>query len=395
MKILIVGAGLGGFGAAIALARHGFQVTLIEKAARLEDVGAGIQLSPNAMHVLAAYGLGQQVADVGFRPESGIIRDYASGRVVTNTPFAGVAERRYGQPYVHIHRADLVKILHDEALKVGVTVHLNTQLKSFSQEPDKCVISTVSGQELQGDALIGADGIGSSIQAGLFGHQKPRWTSQVAWRATVPVDRLPENCVKPSATVWRGPNKHLVTYLLKSGKLANIVAVEECDKQHAETWREEGDALQLQHAFDGWHADVEALLGAVTETHIWGLYDRAPFKSWGTGRVTLLGDACHPMLPFMAQGGAMALEDGYVLADCLKRVSDVSAALKLYERMRKPRTSMVQKRSAENSGLFHMHRGLQMPVNAAKLFIGGTFPTLTLKTLDPIYGIDVTTDHPK
>ena len=387
MKILIVGAGIGGLGAAIALAKNGFRVEVFEKAEQLKQVGAGIQLSPNAMQVLAAYGLSGQIEAVAFQPQSGVLRDGHTGKVLTETPFGDFAKRRYGQKYLHIHRADLVDILMVEALRLGVSMKLDAELQSFQQNQTGVSLHLADGRSFGGDVLIGADGLKSTVQVQMFGDLKPRFTGQIAWRATVSVDKLPASCVEPRATVWRGKGAHLVTYLIRSGTLANLVAVEERQNSSDESWTKAGDPNKLRDVFMGWHQDVEMLLAGVEETNIWPLFDRPPLNTWSNGRVTLLGDSCHPMLPFMAQGGAMALEDGYVLADCLIRLT-VENALAEYEARRKPRTSWMQKKSTSNAGLFHKH-GL---LNELKIGIGGLFPTLALKSLDPIYGCDVTKD---
>lgn len=363
-------------GAAIALARQGHKVEVFEQADGLEQVGAGIQLSPNAMQVLAAYGLEPAIAKVGFEPSAGVLRDYKSGKTLVETPFGLTAYKRYGQRYYHIHRADLISLLYDKALACGVTFSFNTAFEDLHQHD--C------------DLLVGADGIKSQVQNCLFGQRKPRWTGQVAWRATVLTECLPDGLVEPKATVWRGSGKHLVTYYIQSGELVNLVAVEERDTWTDESWQQAGDVQSLQDAFSGWHAQVTSLLDKVESTHLWGLFDRARLTNWSKGRVTLLGDACHPMLPFMAQGGAMALEDGWVLANQLSKHETAEVALASYEAVRKPRTSMLQKRSAANASLFHMHGGASMPINALKLKVASMLPSLAVKDLDSIYAFDVT-----
>ena len=235
--------------------------------------------------------------------------------------------------------------------------------------------------------MIGADGIKSAIRDQMLGPERPRFTGQVAWRGVVPAEALPPNLVRPDATVWIGPHRHVVTYYLRGGSLVNIVAVEERADWTAESWTERGDPADLAAAFGDWHPDVATLLAALTEAHLWALYDRPELSAWSDGPVALLGDACHPTLPFMAQGAAMALEDACILTRLLADATDVAAAFQRYEAHRKPRTTMLQGKARENARLFHLNGGVRDLINRAKLAAGGLLPgAMALTPLDPVYG---------
>ncbi|MFT2110794.1 FAD-dependent monooxygenase [Marinomonas sp. 2405UD68-3] len=406
-KILIAGAGIGGLCAALSLVKQGFSVSVFEQADRLGEVGAGLQMSPNAMKVLEALGIAEQIKRVSFSPGNAALRHYQTGRYFLNAALGNAALARYQSPYLHLHRADLHKILFDEAKKLGTECYLNSKIVQFDQsvkqDQSQVTVTLENGQSYSGDLLIGADGIRSKVLEQLQALPSfqpnavpPRFTGQVAWRGTVPANKLPKNLIKPDATVWVGPGRHLVTYYLRGGELVNFVAVEERKEWSEESWNTPGDVHQLKNAFSDWHPEVTQLLEVVDNTFLWGLFDRKPLTKWHDKGVVLLGDACHPMLPFMAQGAAMALEDGFVLAKTLSSFGMESPqtlenALTHYTNIRLPRTSKIQAMSSSNADLYHMKGG---PLGLLHLkmigMVSNALPSVVSAKLDPVYGFDVT-----
>ena len=355
-NIGVVGGGIGGLTAALCLARAGHNVQVFEQTDESVATGAGIQVSPNAARVLHHLGLQDALMTKGFLPKATQMRSWRSGRVISETTLGDVALERYGAPYYHIHRADLMDML-VSAVSAEPTIRLNvsSRITNFSQ--DVTGVRLVAGEhEHQVDLLIGADGIHSSVRACLWGDQQADFTGNVAWRMLVPVNRLPEGLIAPNATVWWGPGKHFVHYLVKGGDYVNCVCVVEKAEWQAESWVAAGSMSELQADFAGWHDTIQQLLDQTDDGTLfkWGLFDRAPMRTWGIDRVSLLGDACHPTLPFMAQGAAMAIEDAAVLANCFSNGADVVAALRRYEDLRKARTAGVQRGSRRNATVFHL-----------------------------------------
>ena len=355
-NIGVVGGGIGGLTAALCLARAGHNVQVFEQTDESVATGAGIQVSPNAARVLHHLGLQDALMTKGFLPKATQMRSWRSGRVISETTLGDVALERYGAPYYHIHRADLMDML-VSAVSAEPTIRLNVSSKITNFSQDATGVRLVAREhEHQVDLLIGADGIHSSVRACLWGDQQADFTGNVAWRMLVPVNRLPEGLIAPNATVWWGPGKHFVHYLVKGGDYVNCVCVVEKAEWQAESWVAAGSMSELQADFAGWHDTIQQLLDQTDDGTLfkWGLFDRAPMRTWGIDRVSLLGDACHPTLPFMAQGAAMAIEDAAVLANCFSNGADVVAALRRYEDLRKARTAGVQRGSRRNATVFHL-----------------------------------------
>ena len=355
-RVLIAGGGIGGLTAALCLADAGFEVSLFEQSADFGEVGAGIQLSPNCTRVLHHLGLEPALASYAFLPEGMEFRTWKSGKVIGSSVLGQAVQDRYGFPYYHVHRADLLRVLVEAAAERTSAIELYTGSAVTGFEQDGRVRVTVGGTIYEGDALIGADGIHSAVRAQLFGDDAPRFTGNVAWRALVPTDRLPTGLVRPMATAWWGPRKHFVHYYLRSGALVNCVCVVEKTGWEVESWTERGEFAELKGDFAGWHEDIHALIDNMDRDSLyrWALHDRVPMARWGEGAVTLLGDACHPTLPFMAQGAAMAIEDAAVLAGCLAGDDSVPEGLRRYENLRRQRTAGVQNGSRRNARLFHL-----------------------------------------
>ena len=353
-NVLLAGAGLGGLTAALALARAGNAVTVFEQADALREVGAGIQISANAVKVLRFLGLEDGLDAVAVRPVAREGRDWATGEVLQSIPLGPGYVEKYGAPYYHVHRADLLALLTEAvAAETNIALELNSRLEAFEQDEAGVSVHLADGRAARGDVLIGADGIRSAVRTALFGPDSPHFTGNVAYRATIPISRLPEGLIEAKGYSWQGPGHHFVHYLLRGGTLVNCVGVCEQDDWRIESWTEPGDIEEFRAEFAGWHPTIQSLIDNVEECWKWALYDRDPLERWSVGRVSILGDAAHPMLPYMAQGACMAVEDGYVLARCLQREADVPAALAGYEALRRPRCSDVQLAARARATVLH------------------------------------------
>lgn len=400
MKVLISGAGIGGLTTALCFAHYGAEVTVMERAPELSDIGAGIQIPPNAMKVFEALGLAEALADIGFRPEAIEARMGRSGLELFNIPLAEAAVQRWGAPYLHIHRADYISVLQTALLQKNPdALVLGAQVTGYTQTADKVCVQLADGRDMSGDVLIAGDGIHSPIQAQMLGPQAPVFTGNVAWRAVVPVDKLGDAAPRPTACAWMGPGKHCVTYRLRRGELANLVAVVERDDWRAdasdsrsESWVERGSPDEALADFAGWHPTITRMLSEAKDLYRWALFDRAPLPRWVDGRVALLGDAAHPMLPFMAQGAAMAVEDAWVVArEVAQHGHDVAGALQAYEKRRHKRTSMVQAQSRGNAKVFHKRsRAAQLATYGPMWLAGKLAPSVIHARQDRLYGHDVT-----
>lgn len=355
-RILVIGGGIGGLTAALCLARSGREVAVLEQASTFGEVGAGLQIGPNASRVLHALGLETQLREAGFEPDCAQMRHWRRGRVLNRTALGTSAVERFGAPYYHLHRADLLGVLLDAAGQ-DPRVELRTGVKIEAAEDagDEAIV-LMRGDSERADLVVGADGIHSNVRASLFGPAEARFTGNVAWRTTVPAERLPEQRISPAATIWLGPGKHFEHYYLRGGTLVNCVCVVEKTGWEQESWTARGDHAELAADFAGWHPTVRTLIDAMDPEACfkWALFDRDPMLQWSRGRLTLLGDACHPTLPFMAQGAGMAIEDAQVLTNCLVDSDDVGRALARYENLRKARTARIQRGSRRNGRLFHL-----------------------------------------
>ena len=391
---LIAGGGIGGLTAAITLAKHGAKVSLFEKASEFGEVGAGLQLSPNSMAVLSALSLETNINAAAFAPKQGVLRDYITGKPLLTTQMGEAYAARYGHTYLNIHRADLHDILVKAARGCGVDFHLNSEAQSYQQGTDNVMLATSNG-DFKGDALIGADGIKSAIRAQMAGENTPRYTGYCAWRGIIRADALPDNLLPKAANNWLGPDKHFVAYYLRGAELINFIAVHRREAWSDENWAALGDMEELREAFEGWDDRIGAILTACKETYLWGLFDHPALPNWTDGRIALLGDAAHPMLPFMAQGASMAIEDGWVLAAKLLG-SDNPMAFKLraYQAARHERTTLLQDVSRSNAQLYHAHDAIALTKRTIMLKTAKLFPAATHSRLDPIYGVNVTQDYP-
>ena len=352
--IVIVGAGIGGLTAALALLRHGIDVTVCEQAAELGEVGAGVQISANGTRVLWQLGLGPALEAVAWRPEGKVIRLWNTGQSWPLFDLGVESEARYGFPYLMFHRADLHGVLaaavrdaKPDAIKLGAAC------TSISQTDTTATAHLASGGSVAGDILIGADGIHSVVRRALFGGDASAPTGLMAWRGIVDVDRLPAGLLPPVGANWVGPGGHVVHYFLRRGELLNFVALREGSDWGIESWSSEGTIEECLADFAGWHETVHTLIRNLRQPYKWALFTREPMTRWSCGRASLLGDACHPMLPMLAQGAVMAIEDGIVLARAIAAHDDAAHALGAYEAARRDRTARAVRGSAENLSRFH------------------------------------------
>jgi salicylate hydroxylase len=367
----VVGGGLGGLTAALALLRAGFDVHVYEQAAALSEIGAGVQVSPNASRVLHGLGLAEELARTGVRPLAWHQRRWDDGRTLLRTPLAEPLEAAFGFPHYQLHRADLLAAL--AAALPAERIHVGHRLTGFEDHGDRVELRFATGARADVDVLVAADGIHSPVRRALFGPERPRFTGCVAYRGLVPAEQLRDLGLEVTAQVWMGPGKHFVHYFVSGGRLVNFVAIAEQDTWTRESWTDRGDVADALAAFAGWHPQVRTILGSVPEPFVWALFDRTPLERWSRGRVTLLGDACHAMLPFMAQGAAMAIEDGATLAACLAGGgADVAAALRRYEELRIPRASRLQALSTTNKARFHLPDGPEQEARDAEMAAGAT-----------------------
>jgi len=353
-SILVAGAGLGGLTAALALLRRGYRVQVLEQAAELREIGAGIQLSANANRALYRLGLGEAIGAVAAQTAGKRIRLWNSGQTWPLFDLGGESLARYGYPYHTIYRADLHRVLADAVLAADPqAVRLNAKLASLEQDDAGVTVHLADGSTCRADLLIGADGVHSRVRSTLFGADQAAFSGTLAWRGVIPAQKLPVHLREPYAVNWVGPGAHVIHYPLRRGELVNFVGILERNDWQVESWTERGTVEECLADFKGWHADVQTLIRALDEPFKWALMLREPLPVWTRGRVTLLGDACHPTLPMLASGAAMAIEDGYMLARALDEVSDPLQALLRYEAARKDRTARVVRGSAENARRFH------------------------------------------
>jgi salicylate hydroxylase len=357
--VIIAGAGIGGLTAALALASKGFHAVVVEQAARLEETGAGIQLSPNATRVLMTLGLGQKLKSSAVAPEAIRVRKARSGDDIVRMPLGEFAELRYGAPYWALSRSDLQTALLDAArAHPDVDLKFGIRVEDFALHAHGITVAGKRGQESieeRGVAFVGADGLWSVVRARLGDDAPPRFNRRVAWRAMVPSDLVPPELREPVVQLWLGWKTHMVHYPVKAGALINVVAIVS-DTWEQPGWSETGRRHEILGRFSPrfWAEPARALLGTPDHWHKWALYDRPPLQRWGNGPVTLLGDAAHPMLPFLAQGAAAAIEDAALLAECMTWTIDVPSAMRRYEGMRRARTARIQRAARKNGSRFHL-----------------------------------------
>jgi salicylate hydroxylase len=356
MKIAIIGGGIGGLSAALHLLRAGFDVQVYEQGPRITEIGAGIQISPNASRLLIRLGLKPALDAAGVFPQAVHQRRWDDGSTLQRAPLGKLVEETFGAPYYHFHRADLANLL--AAALPAERVHVGHKLIDLEQKGERVIARFENGVTVDADMLVGADGIHSKVRHIVFGPEKARFTGCVAWRGLVPAEKVAHLGIEVASNNWMGPDGHVVHYWVGAGRFMNVVCVTEHGGWESESWTEKGNVADAAARYADWHPLVRGLIASFPETYIWALHDRLPLPHWSEGRITLLGDACHPMLPFMAQGAAQSIEDGAALASLLKATpDDTPGALQRYEAIRKPRATRLQQASANNRTRFHLQDG--------------------------------------
>jgi salicylate hydroxylase len=357
LTIAVVGAGIGGLTAAVTLRRAGFDVEVYEQAPELTEVGGGINLGPNAARILYRLGLAAALEREAVRPLSSHLRRWQDGRTLQRAPLNPRCVELYGAPHLTVHRADLLSII--AAGFPAERVHLGHRLAGVTDKGDRVEAAFENGARVTADLLVGADGIHSTVRAAMLGEEVPRFARCVAYRGLVPVDRVADLGLEVGFQSWLGPGRHFVHYFVSRGCLLNFVGWTEHDTWSREDWTDRATVARALAAFEGWHPQIGRIIAAAETCFVWALFDREPLPRWSIGRTTLLGDACHPMYPFMGQGAAQAIEDGATLAACLVAggAGEPVEALQRYETLRRPRVTRLQELSRANKTRFHLPDG--------------------------------------
>ena len=380
-SITLLGAGIAGLACARALALRGAEVTVLEQADAIREVGAGLQISPNGAAVLRALGLGEALDRAGTAATGVRLIDGPTAEPVLSMDLRG-------RDFRLLHRADLIALLLEGARGAGAELRLLQRIETVDLTGARPRIVTAQGAALTPDLLIGADGLHSPTRAALNGAAAAVFTGQVAWRAVLPEAEAEDTAAL--AEVHMGPGRHLVSYPLRGGRQRNIVAVEERSRWAEESWTLRDDPMDLRLAFETFSPRVRGWLDRVEEVHLWGLFRHPVARHWHGGRAVILGDAAHPTLPFLAQGANMALEDAWVLADCLARHDTPEAAFAAYQQARAARCARIVAASTANARAYHLSSPLR-DIAHLGLRIGGRIaPQAALRRFEWIYGLDVT-----
>ncbi|MFP1678977.1 FAD-dependent monooxygenase [Alloalcanivorax sp. C16-2] len=369
-NVLIAGGGIGGLTAAACLLQRGIDVDVYEQADELGEVGAGIQVSANASRVYQHIGILDDLVEAGSCPEAYRFRLFDSGEVLQTIPLGSAYVRRHGVPYVSVHRADLHRLLVERvtALKPDA-IHLGVEVTGFEElQQGGVTLRFADGGCVTGRALLGADGIKSAVRRQIVGAAPVTYTGDASWRVVVESENVAEEHRQRTVDIWVGPGKHAVTYPMRGDRLINLVGCVEHDEWDEESWVASRPWHELKEDFQGWHPSIGALIDAADRDHCyrWAMNNRPPVENWTSGHATLLGDAAHPTLPYMAQGAAMAVEDAAVLARALEAEPRTDEALRLYQRNRIERTTRIVNESSSNRRLFHLNSTAELREEFAK-----------------------------
>jgi salicylate hydroxylase len=349
-NVIVAGGGIGGLTAALSLLRRGFKVKVYEQSPQLKEIGAGIQISSNGTKVLFALGLEEALAKVQVRPASRELRHWSTGETWHWFDLGDRSVERFGTPHLMLHRSDLHNLLMTAVRDADPeAIVLGKRVTAVRSDEGSAELEFDDGSKAAADYAIGADGIHSRVRVCLFGPSNPVFTNCIAWRGLIPMEKLPAHLAKLVGTNWLGPRGNVLHYPVRRGELMNFVSLVERSDWQVESWSTEGSKDELRRDFEGWHEDVHTMIDAIEVPYKWAMMVREPMPQWSKGRVTLLGDACHPTLPFLGQGGVMSIEDGYVVAACLDRYfDDPKKALGRYEEIRRDRTATVVRKAHEN-----------------------------------------------
>lgn len=352
--VAIVGAGIGGLTAALALIRQGVSVEVYEQAPELKELGAGVQISSNGTRVLYALGLGEAIERLGVIVAGKEIRLWSTGQTWKLFDLGAQSVERYGAPYMMFHRGDLHAVLLEAIRRERPdAVHLNCKCIGVSEGGDGATVRFENGEMATAPIVVGADGVQSRVRLSVFGADRPEFTGIVCWRVLVPRDRVPPGIKMDVGTNWVGPGGHVVHYPVRGGALLNLVGLMERDDWRVESWTVQGSKDEFHTDFRNWHPDIHAMIESGDTPYKWALFARPPMPAWTRGRVSLLGDACHSMLPMMAQGAVMAIEDGMVLGRCVAKYGAAPEALRTYEAIRRDRANRCVAASIDNAKRFH------------------------------------------
>ena len=354
-RVVVAGAGIGGLTTALALLRRGIDVDVYEATPELRELGAGLQLGPNGTRVLTHLGLRAEMEQIVCPAAGKEVRLWNSGRRWTLFDLGEDSVRRFNAPYWFVHRGDLHRTLLEAVLRAKPdAVHTNKFVTGYRNTRDGITLEFADGTRAKAAAAIGADGIHSRMRHQMVGAGKPRFVGIISWRGLVPIERLNEDLRRPVGTNWVGPGGHVITYPVRRGELLNFVGFAERSDWTVESWTERGTVEECAADFVGWHPYVHEIIRNVDAPFKWALLARDPLETMADGRACLIGDACHPMLPFLAQGANQAIEDAVIMARCIEAFSDdIPQALRRFEALRGPRTSTIVRGSAENAKRFH------------------------------------------
>jgi salicylate hydroxylase len=382
-KFVVAGGGIAGLAMALGLLQKGADVTVLEQAEAITEVGAGLQISPNGLKVLQSLGVADELAALSQKAKAVVLRDYRRGPAVARLDLQKYAS---GSSYLLVHRADLIDVLARAVRAAGAKVRLLQQVARYEDGPSQKLVMTC-GTVIHADVVIGADGVKSVIRQALNGTEAPFFTGQVAWRAIVP------NVIGqgPEARVYMGPQRHLVCYPLRDGNSLNIVAVKERAAWANEGWNFEDDPAHLRATFHQFHPEVRQMLDQVQQVHLWGLFRHRIAPNWHNGQAVLLGDAAHPTLPFLAQGANMALEDSHILLRCLESCATEAEAFDAYQSIRFPRVNRIIEAANGNAWKYHLaSKPLRLGAHIGMGLFSRLMPAQMVGSFDWLYEYDVT-----
>ena len=394
MNVLISGGGIAGLSAGILLSREGFKVTVFERSSELDDLGTGVQISPNGYKILQLLGVDKKIVPDIFEPDNIHLRDGFSGKIKLSVPVKKLSRNRWGGKYFNIKRFDLLRALLDELKNYKSSkIHFGKSLIQYEQTKKNVIAILEDGSKISGDILIGADGVFSKIRQQIFSKTELNYSGNFAWRGLADASKINCPLVLKNNLIWIGPKKHAVTTILKNGSLINFVGIVEKPAENKKGKPSENQISALED-FRGWHEELITILNSANSIHRWPIYSARPFKKWSDGKVILIGDAAHPMVPSMAQGAVQALEDAAILSNLLAKSSDVTSSLSTFHKTRINRTSKIQSLSKRNLQTFHLPNSIFRNVMYFIAFLlSKILPSLIRKRFDWVYAYETNFTH--